>query len=77
LLLFKFISGLDWERTMSVLFQLLIAAFIALSFAMVIGVPVVFATDDGSGDANKLVWGGAAAWVALVIVAGLLGVVVL
>lgn len=57
---------------MSVLFQLLIAAFVALSFAMVIGVPVVFSTDDGSGASNKLIWGGAAAWVAIVLIAGLL-----
>ncbi|WP_299407188.1 photosystem II reaction center protein PsbZ [Acaryochloris sp. IP29b_bin.148] len=57
---------------MSVLFQLLIAAFVALSFALVIGVPVVFSTDDGSGDANKLLWGGAFAWIAIVLVAGIL-----
>ena len=61
---------------MSVIFQLLIAAFVALSFAMVIGVPVVFSTDDGSGSANRLVWGGAAAWVATLLAAAFLSIAV-
>lgn len=61
---------------MSVLFQLLIAAFVALSFAMIIGVPVVFSTGDASDDANKLIWGGAAAWVALLLVAALASIAV-
>ena len=51
-------------------FQALLLALIALSFLMVIGVPVVFASPNGwNENKNYVIWG-ATAWIILVVLVG-------
>ncbi len=57
---------------MTILFQLSLAAFVLLSFVLVIGVPVAYATPDNWKESKPLVWAGSLAWVVLVFLVGLL-----
>jgi photosystem II PsbZ protein len=57
---------------MILLFQLALFALVALSFVLVVGVPVVFASPDGWSGAKNLVFSGAGLWVVLVFLVGLL-----
>jgi photosystem II PsbZ protein len=57
-------------------FQFSLLALIAISFLMVIAVPVVFATPDGWNSNKQYVLTGAAAWAGLVFVVGALNSVV-
>nr|YP_006234222.1 photosystem II protein Z [Eutreptiella gymnastica]CCE26510.1 photosystem II protein Z [Eutreptiella gymnastica] len=58
-------------------FQFSILALIALSFLMVIAVPVVFATPEGWNSNKNYILTGAAAWAGLVFVVGSLNSVVI
>ncbi|MDM9384203.1 photosystem II reaction center protein PsbZ [Chlorogloeopsis sp. ULAP01] len=53
---------------MSIIFQFALLALVLLSFVMVIGVPVAYATPQNWNDSKKLLWLGSGAWIALVLV---------
>jgi photosystem II PsbZ protein len=57
---------------MSFIFQLALLALVSLSFVMVIGVPVAYATPQSWIESKRLLWVGSIAWGALVIVVGIL-----
>jgi len=57
---------------MILLFQFALFTLIALSFAMVVGVPVVFASPNGWSSTKNLVFSGGALWVFLVFLVGIL-----
>ena len=57
---------------MTLIFQLTLFAFIALSFLLVIGVPVVFASPDGWTENKGVVFSGLGLWLLLVFVVGVL-----
>ena len=57
---------------MTILFQILLAALVLLSFVMVVGVPVGYASPQGWDRSKQLILVGSVAWGALVIVVGVL-----
>ena len=57
---------------MTAIFQLTLFAFVALSFILVVGVPVVFASPNGWTENKQIVFSGVGAWVLLVFVLGIL-----
>lgn len=57
---------------MTLLFQLALFAFVALSFLLVVGVPVVFASPDGWTENKRTVFSGLGLWVLLVFAVGIL-----
>ncbi|MEQ8469526.1 photosystem II reaction center protein PsbZ [Coleofasciculus sp. E2-BRE-01] len=57
---------------MSILFQISLAALVILSFVMVVGVPVAYATPQNWEQSKNLIWIGSGLWLALVIVVGVL-----
>lgn len=61
---------------MSFLFQLALAALVIVSFLMVVGVPVAYASPQDWGRSKSLLWLGSGVWLALVVVVGLLNFLV-
>ncbi|AFY89538.1 MAG: Photosystem II reaction center protein Z [Chroococcidiopsis cubana SAG 39.79] len=61
---------------LSALFQLALVALVFLSFALVIGVPVAYATPQNWVESKRLLWIGSIAWFGLVIVIGVLNFLV-
>jgi photosystem II PsbZ protein len=61
---------------MSFLFQLALAALVIVSFLMVVGVPVAYASPQDWGYSKGLLWLGSGVWLILVIVVGLLNFLV-
>lgn len=57
---------------MSILFQLALTALVLLSFVMVIGVPVAYATPQNWDQSKRLIFVGSGVWLALVVVVGIL-----
>lgn len=57
---------------MTILFQLALGALVFLSFIMVIGVPVAYASNQNWEQSRNLIFVGSGAWLALVIVVGIL-----
>jgi photosystem II PsbZ protein len=57
---------------MITLFQFAVLALIVVSFAMVVGVPVAFATPNGWAGTKNLVFSGAAVWFLLIFAVGIL-----
>ena len=57
---------------MTILFQIALLALVALSFVMIVGVPVAYATPQSWVESKKLLWIGSGAWFALVIIVGIL-----
>jgi len=57
---------------MIALFQLAVLALIAVSFVLVVGVPVVFATPNGWSSTKGLVFSGAGLWIFLIFFVGIL-----
>ncbi len=57
---------------MSILFQLALAALVALSFLMVIGVPVAYASPQNWDQSKSLIFLGSIVWTILVVVVGIL-----
>jgi photosystem II PsbZ protein len=57
---------------MIILFQFAVFSLIAVSFAMVIGVPVAFASPNGWTSNKNLVFSGAAVWIFLIFAVGIL-----
>ena len=61
---------------LSALFQYALVALVFLSFALVIGVPVAYATPQNWVESKRLLWIGSIAWFGLVIVIGVLNFLV-
>ena len=57
---------------MTVVFQLAVLALIVISFLLVIGVPVVFASPNGWSSGKNTVFSGASLWIGLVFLVGIL-----
>jgi photosystem II PsbZ protein len=57
---------------MTVLFQLTVFAFIAMSFLLVIAVPVIFASPNGWTENKRVVFSGLGVWILLVFAVGIL-----
>lgn len=57
---------------MTLLFQLTLFALIGLSFLLIIGVPVVFASPNGWTDNKRTVFSGLGLWILLVFAVGIL-----
>lgn len=57
---------------MTLIFQLTVFAFVALSFGLIVGVPVVFASPNGWTDNKGIVFSGVSAWFFLVFAVGIL-----
>jgi len=57
---------------MIVFFQLALFALIALSFLLIVGVPVTFASPDGWSNSKGTIFSGLALWILLVFVVGVL-----
>ncbi|AKG21104.1 photosystem II reaction center protein PsbZ [Calothrix sp. 336/3] len=57
---------------MTILFQIALLALVAVSFVMVIGVPVAYATPQNWVESKKLLWIGSGVWAVLVVLVGLL-----
>jgi photosystem II PsbZ protein len=56
---------------MTSIIQLSVFALILLSFALVVGVPVVFATPNGWTENKRFVFSGLSLWLLLVITIGI------
>jgi photosystem II PsbZ protein len=57
---------------MTIIFQLSLAALVILSFVMVVGVPVAYASPQNWNQSKNLIFLGSGIWVALVFVVGAL-----
>lgn len=57
---------------MTLFFQLALFALVAVSFLLVVGVPVVFALPNGWIDNKRIVFSGVGVWVLLVFAVGIL-----
>lgn len=55
---------------MLIIFQLAIVALVFLSFALIIGVPVAYATPQNWNESRRLLWIGSIAWIGLVFLIG-------
>jgi photosystem II PsbZ protein len=55
---------------MTIIFQFALVALVFMSFAMVVGVPVVYATPQNWVESKKLLWIGSAIWLGLVLLVG-------
>jgi photosystem II PsbZ protein len=62
---------------MTAVLQLSLFALILLSFALIIGVPVVFATPNGWADNKRFVFSGVSVWLLLVFAIGIFNCVVI
>jgi photosystem II PsbZ protein len=54
------------------IFQLALFALVVLSFLMIVGVPVVFASPEGWTSSKRFIFSGVSAWVLLVFLVGIL-----
>jgi photosystem II PsbZ protein len=61
---------------LSILFQIVLFALVALSFVLVIGVPVAYASPRNWEQSKRLILLGSAAWVGLVFLVGALNYLV-
>ena len=61
---------------LSIIFQLALVTLVFLSFAMIIGVPVAYATPQNWVESKRLLWIGSIAWFGLVILIGILNFLV-
>jgi len=59
------------KNFMTSILQLALLAFILLSFALVVGVPVVFASPNGWTENKRLVFSGLSIWLLLVFAIGI------
>ncbi|MBD2166998.1 photosystem II reaction center protein PsbZ [Calothrix sp. FACHB-156] len=57
---------------MTIIFQIALLGLVLLSFVLVIGVPVAYATPQNWVESKKLLWLGSGVWIALVFLVGLL-----
>lgn len=61
---------------MTIIFQIALTALVLLSFVMVIGVPVAYATPQNWDQSKPLLFLGSGIWFALVILVGILNYLV-
>jgi photosystem II PsbZ protein len=61
---------------MTLIFQFTLIALVIVSFAMVVGVPVAYATPQSWGQSKTFLWIGSAVWFALVFAVGILNFLV-
>ncbi|MGL5197001.1 MAG: photosystem II reaction center protein PsbZ [Chroococcales cyanobacterium] len=61
---------------MTIIFQLALAALVFLSFVMVVGVPVAYASPQNWAQSKPLLFIGSGVWFALVILVGVLNFLV-
>ena len=61
---------------LSILFQLVLVALVLLSFVMVVGVPVAYASPQNWNQSKSLIFLGSGVWVALVLVVAVLNFLV-
>ncbi len=61
---------------LSILFQLVLAALVLVSFAMVIGVPVAYASPQNWTQSKSLIFLGSGVWFLLVILVAVLNFLV-
>ncbi|HBE30464.1 MAG TPA: photosystem II reaction center protein Z [Cyanobacteria bacterium UBA11369] len=57
---------------MTILFQLALLALVVVSFVMVVGVPVAYASPQNWDQSKRLLWLGSGVWIALVLLVGAL-----
>nr|YP_009117831.1 photosystem II protein Z [Gnetum gnemon]ACZ92196.1 PsbZ [Gnetum costatum]ACZ92186.1 PsbZ [Gnetum gnemon]AJE71459.1 photosystem II protein Z [Gnetum gnemon]ALK01130.1 photosystem II protein Z [Gnetum gnemon]ANZ53521.1 photosystem II protein Z [Gnetum gnemon] len=57
---------------MTIVFQLSMFALIAISFLLIIGVPVAFASPEGWSSNKNIIFSGVSLWIALVLFVGIL-----
>ena len=57
---------------MTLIFQLTLFAFIAVSFGLVVGVPVIFASPNGWTENKGIVFSGVGIWFLLIFAVGIL-----
>jgi photosystem II PsbZ protein len=55
---------------MSILFQIALAALVIMSFAMIVGVPVAYASPRNWEQSKRLILLGSVVWAALVLLVG-------
>jgi len=58
------------------LFQIALTALVLLSFVMVVGVPVAYASPQDWERSKQLIWIGSGAWIGLVLLVGVLNYLV-
>lgn len=61
---------------MTFLFQIALAALVILSFAMVVGVPVAYASPQNWDSSKRLIFLGSGVWIGLVLVVAALNFLV-
>ena len=61
---------------LSILFQFVLAALVLLSFMLVVGVPVAYASPQNWEQSKSLIWVGSGLWTVLVILVGVLNFLV-
>ncbi|AFZ24869.1 photosystem II core protein PsbZ [Cylindrospermum stagnale PCC 7417] len=57
---------------MTVVFQISLISLVLISFVLVVGVPVAYATPQNWVESKKLLWVGSGVWIALVLLVGVL-----
>ncbi|MEB3178809.1 MAG: photosystem II reaction center protein PsbZ [Nostocaceae cyanobacterium] len=57
---------------MTIIFQLALVALVLMSFVMVIGVPVAYASPQNWVESKKLLWVGSGVWFGLVVLVAIL-----
>jgi photosystem II PsbZ protein len=60
------------EAKMTIIFQFALIALVAMSFVLVVGVPVAYATPQNWVESKRLLWLGSGVWIALVLLVGVL-----
>jgi len=61
---------------MTIVFQILVFLLVLLSFAMVIGVPVAYASSQNWEQSKRLIFLGSGIWLGLVVAVGILNYLV-
>ncbi len=61
---------------LTILFQVALLALVAMSFVLVVGVPVAYATPQNWVESKKLLWIGSGVWFGLVLLVGVLNFLV-
>lgn len=57
---------------MTILFQIALFALVAMSFVMVVGVPVAYASPQNWDQSKRLLWVGSGLWIVLVLLVAVL-----
>ncbi len=66
-----------WENKMlTILFQFFLAALVIVSFVMIVGVPVAYASPQNWSQSKPLLFIGSGLWIALVLLVGVLNYLV-